>query len=213
MRDIGALLAHGDHDGAVLGVKADVGIRVADLADGLADDGGDIDDGAGGDFAGDDDQPGRAQRFAGHAAAGILREHRVKDRVGDLVGHLIRMALRHRFAGEQVITAVIAADDFPFSHSNSPESSLILKTLIIRGKVAVVKGWIGKIRSSPGAKRIGRSLFVELPVVFHEFDGGIGRFDELDILGFEVGQDAVQIAADIVGSVAELLDRTVFGDH
>ena len=45
--------------------------------------------------------PRRHQRFAGHAAHGILCENRVENRVRNLICHLIGMALRHRLGSEQ----------------------------------------------------------------------------------------------------------------
>src|SRR6185437_11598726 len=52
------------------------------------------------DLAGDDGEPGRDQRLAGDAAVGIVGEHGVEHRVGDLVGDLVRMPFRDRFRGE-----------------------------------------------------------------------------------------------------------------
>jgi hypothetical protein len=56
----------------------------------------DVDPGAGGDFAGDDGGAGLHHGFAGHAGALVLRQDRVEDGVGNLVGHLVRDGLRHR---------------------------------------------------------------------------------------------------------------------
>jgi hypothetical protein len=61
-----------------------------------------VDPGAGGDFAGDDRHAGLDHGFAGNAGARVLREDRVEHGIGDLVGHLVRMAFGDRFGGEQV---------------------------------------------------------------------------------------------------------------
>ena len=51
--------------------------------------------------AADDDEPGVHQGLARHAAHRIDRQHGVEHAVGDLIGHLVRVPLRHRFGGEQ----------------------------------------------------------------------------------------------------------------
>ena len=58
----------------------------------------------GGDFSGDHGQAGGDQRFAGHAALGVLRDHCVEDRVGNLVGDLVRVSFGHRFRRKQKIS-------------------------------------------------------------------------------------------------------------
>src|SRR5207247_590664 len=58
--------------------------------------------GVGGDLAGDDDEVGGDERFAGDAAGGVGGEAVVQDRVGDLVGHLVGVAHRHGFGREKV---------------------------------------------------------------------------------------------------------------
>ena len=70
-------------DLAGVGREADGRIDVADLADRRRGRG--VDDGArqvglGGDFAGDDDQVGGDQRFAGHPAGRVGRQAVVEDR-------------------------------------------------------------------------------------------------------------------------------------
>src|SRR5207248_10505191 len=78
---------------------------VADLADGVADeavDGGAAEVGGGGDLAGDDRQVGGDQRLAGDPAGGVGGQAVVEDGVADLVGHLVGVAHRHGFTGEQV---------------------------------------------------------------------------------------------------------------
>ena len=55
------------------------------------------------DFAGQDDELGRGQRFAGDARFGVLGQEKVDDRVGNLVGDLVGMAFGHGFGSEEVI--------------------------------------------------------------------------------------------------------------
>jgi hypothetical protein len=51
-----------------------------------------VDVGLRGDFAGDDRHAGGDHGLDGDAGELILRQHRVEDGVGDLVGDLVRMA-------------------------------------------------------------------------------------------------------------------------
>jgi len=51
----------------------------------------------------DDDEAGVDQRLAGDAPVGVLGQHGVQDPVGDLVGHLVRVALRDGLGGEEVL--------------------------------------------------------------------------------------------------------------
>ena len=70
--------------------------------DGAADQRLEIDVSLGGDFAGDDDQAGGGQRFAGHAAVGVLGQAGIEDGVGNLVGDLVGMAFGHGFGRKQI---------------------------------------------------------------------------------------------------------------
>ena len=54
---------------------------------------GNVDDGVGRDLTGDDNETRREQRFARDARRRVDGKHRVEDRVGDLVRHLVGMAL------------------------------------------------------------------------------------------------------------------------
>jgi len=89
--DIRGLAVDGDQHGTGIGIEAHLGIGVADLADGLAGDLGIVDDSISGNLTGDDNHTGGHQRLAGHAGLGVLGQDRIKDRVGDLVGNLVRM--------------------------------------------------------------------------------------------------------------------------
>ena len=61
-----------------------------------------IDDGVGGDFAGQDDKPGRDERFAGDAALRILREDGVEDRIGNLIGNFVGVSLGYGLRRKQM---------------------------------------------------------------------------------------------------------------
>src|SRR5579864_7927554 len=88
--------------GAARAVEPVVGVGVADLADDPAGDVGEVDVGGGGDLAGQQHHASRDQRLARHAAGRVQPHHLVEDGIGDLVGHLVRVALGDRLRGEQV---------------------------------------------------------------------------------------------------------------
>jgi len=98
--NVGTLLFEGNEDGAVVGIEADGGVGVADFSDGIACELGDIDDGLGGNLAGDERHAGGNKGFAGDAAVGVLGQHGIQNGIGDLVGDFVRMAHGDRFAGE-----------------------------------------------------------------------------------------------------------------
>ena len=101
LRDVGRLLVdRGDH-GAAVAVEPVAPAAVADLADRLARDLRDVHVHVGRDLAGDHDEPGVHERLARHATGRILGHHGIEDAVRDLVGHLVRMALRDRLGREQ----------------------------------------------------------------------------------------------------------------
>ncbi len=68
------------------------GVVIADGLDGAADYLLKVDVGFGGDFAGDDDQAGGGQGFAGDATGGVFGQTGVQNGVRNLVGDLIGMA-------------------------------------------------------------------------------------------------------------------------
>ena len=84
-------------------VEADVGAVVADVHDDLAGQRFQVDPGAGGDFTGHDGHARLHHGFAGHARALVLGQDGVEDRIGNLVGDLVRMAFGDRFGGEEVV--------------------------------------------------------------------------------------------------------------
>ena len=81
LADVRRLLVDGDQHAAGLVVEAVLGVRVADVLDGLADDGGDVDVRLGGDLAGHDDGAGGQQGLAGDARVRIVLEDGVEDGV------------------------------------------------------------------------------------------------------------------------------------
>jgi hypothetical protein len=91
--DVRRLLVDRDDHAARVGVEAVLRAVVADLVDLRAHGARDVHVGLGRDLAGDDDQTGGDQRLAGDTPERVLREDGVEDRVRDLVGHLVRMAL------------------------------------------------------------------------------------------------------------------------
>src|SRR5690606_40403533 len=90
---------HGDT--ARRAVEALVRGVVPDLEDLLPDDGRDVDVGLRRHLAGDVDQAGGDQRLDGDPALRVVPEHGVENRITDLVGHLVRVALGNRLGGEQ----------------------------------------------------------------------------------------------------------------
>ena len=106
--DVAGLLVDAGDDRAGVGVEAVERVVIADGGDDAAHEGLEIDIGLGGDFAGDDDQAGGGQGFAGHAAVGVLLEAGVEDGVGNLVGDLVGMTLGHRLRGKQKTIAQIS---------------------------------------------------------------------------------------------------------
>ena len=90
--DIRALAVDRKHDRAGVGADAHLVVGVADVANRLADDFLIVDRGLGGDFAGHDGNARGDQRFAGHAAHGVLGEQGVENAVGNLIGQFVGMA-------------------------------------------------------------------------------------------------------------------------
>ena len=87
----------------MVAVVAVVAVVVADPADRLADDLGDVEVDVGRDLAGDHRHAGVDQRLAGDAALGILGHDRVEDSVGDLVADLVGMTLGDGLGREEVL--------------------------------------------------------------------------------------------------------------
>ena len=87
-------------------VEAVLGPRVADVADGVADDGLEVDVGLRRDLAEHEHETGRGRRLARHARERIAPDDRIEDGVADLVAHLVRMTLGHRLGREEVVLGV-----------------------------------------------------------------------------------------------------------
>ena len=100
--DVGGLLVVADQHGAAAVVDAVFGIVVADVLEGVAGDANVVDKGACRDFAREDDESRRAERFSRDAAIGILLENRIEHGVRDLVCHLVRMAFTHGLGSEEI---------------------------------------------------------------------------------------------------------------
>jgi hypothetical protein len=101
-RDVRRLLVDRHDDATGVGVEAKAGAVVARLLNGLPDDIPELDVGIGGDLADHKGEAGGDGRLAGHPAKRILGHDGVEDRVGDLVGDLVRMPLGHRLRREEV---------------------------------------------------------------------------------------------------------------
>ena len=101
--DVVALLVVGDEHRAALVVDAVLGVVVADALDRVARDLDVVDMRVGRDLAGEHDEAGVAQRLGGHARARVLRQYRVENRVGDLIGDLVGVAFRNGFGGEEEV--------------------------------------------------------------------------------------------------------------
>src|SRR5262249_20483492 len=103
-RDVRRLRVHVADDVARVGGELHLRVGVADLLDGLAGQFLDVADsqrGLGGDLAGDNGQVGGDEGLAGDAAGRVVLEAEVEDRVGDLIGHLVRVAHGDRLTGKQ----------------------------------------------------------------------------------------------------------------
>ena len=99
--DVAGLLVDGRDHGAGIGVESIDSIVIANGADDATDQRLEVDIGAGGDFSGNDDEAGRGEGFAGHAAVGVLLKAGVKDSVGNLVGDFVGMAFGDGFRGKE----------------------------------------------------------------------------------------------------------------
>jgi hypothetical protein len=106
--DVRRLLVVRDEHRATAVVDAVIGVIVADALDRIARDLDIVDVCSGGDFTGQHDETGVAQRFRGNARVFVLSQDRVENRVRDLVRHLVRMAFGNRFRGEKIVVCHVA---------------------------------------------------------------------------------------------------------
>ena len=93
--DIRRLLMYGRQHRAGIGVEAKFGVGIAHTPHHIPNDRLKIDGGRGSDFASDQDQACRDERFASHAPLGILRQNGVEHAIGYLIGDLVWMSFRH----------------------------------------------------------------------------------------------------------------------
>ena len=100
--DVAGLLVDGGDDGAGVGVEAVERVVVADGGNRAANQRLEIHVSLGGDFAGDDDQAGGGQGFAGHAAERVFGQAGIEDGVGNLVGDLVGMAFGYGFGRKKI---------------------------------------------------------------------------------------------------------------
>ena len=101
-RDVGRLPVQRRQHRARIGVETELRARIPDVPHRLAGDVGELDPGGGGDLPRQHDEPGCQQGLAGYASSWILRQDGIEDRVGNLIGNLVRMAFRDRFRSEEV---------------------------------------------------------------------------------------------------------------
>ena len=92
LRDVRRLRGDGVHDEHLVGVENVVVVDVADVADGLAGDGVEIELGLGRDFAADHHDIALGVGLAGDAAVFVLRQAGVQHVIRNGVANLVRMA-------------------------------------------------------------------------------------------------------------------------
>ena len=95
--DVAALLVYGAEDAAALRLELIVGLGVADAGDGASHHVLQVDVGLRLHFAGHDHLSSGDEGFAGNLGVGVVGEELVEHSVGDLVGHLVGMALGNGF--------------------------------------------------------------------------------------------------------------------
>ena len=100
--DVRGLLGDDDIHEHLVGMKHVVVVDIADLADGFAGDGHEVELGLGGDLAAHDGDVGLHVGLAGDAAEPVLRQAGVQHGIGDGVRHLVWMALADGFGGEDI---------------------------------------------------------------------------------------------------------------
>jgi len=102
--DVGRLAVDADVDLGGVGGEPDAGVHVPDVADDGPHQGVDVGAGqrrARGDFPRHADEIRRAEGFHGDAAVRIVDKAEIQDRIRDLVGNLVGMALGNGFGREQ----------------------------------------------------------------------------------------------------------------
>jgi len=99
--DVRALRRDGNLHAAGIAVEALVAAVKTDILDNLAHQIVEVHKGRGRDLAQAHDEAGLDRGLARHTRRRVLLHDRVEHRVADLVAHLVRVPLRHRFAGEE----------------------------------------------------------------------------------------------------------------
>jgi len=99
------LLDGGDHPAGGT-VKASFGAIIADLADRLTHDLGDLDIALGGDLTRTEHQASGHGRLTGDPCIGILHQDRIQDRIRDQVTHLVGVPLGNGLGGKQELRRV-----------------------------------------------------------------------------------------------------------
>ena len=100
--DVLALLVDGAEHAAALGLELVLALGVANLADNVAHGGLHVDIAVAGHLAADDGKTRGYQRLASHMTLGVAAEEFVEQRIADLVGHLVGMALGNTFRSEKI---------------------------------------------------------------------------------------------------------------
>src|SRR5690606_38468451 len=101
--DVRGLFADTVEHGAAGAVEAHIGAVVTDVQDHLADDVFQFNVGIGAHFPGDNRHTGFHQCFHGHAGVGIVGDDGVQNRIGNLVGHFVRVAFGDRLGGKDAV--------------------------------------------------------------------------------------------------------------
>ena len=102
LRDIGRLPVERDPDLAAFMVESELRRIVADLPDHPSRHLRIVHVPVRRDLSRHDHQPGGHQGLAGHPRDGILLKQGIEDCIGNLVGHLVGVALRYGFRGKQI---------------------------------------------------------------------------------------------------------------
>jgi hypothetical protein len=101
-RNIGRLRLNQVVYAAGVAIEAIRGIVIAHILDGSTSDARHIHVRGGRDFTRDNTGASGHQHLAGHAARGVVRQHRIQHRVRDLVGDLVGMPFRNGFRRENM---------------------------------------------------------------------------------------------------------------
>ena len=101
LSDVGGLGIDGNVDPARVTVEPLCGGVIPGLENFFSNEGGNVDICLGGDLTRDMDLTSGDHCLDRDPAGGVGGEHRVEDRVTDLIGHLVRMAFSDRLGGEK----------------------------------------------------------------------------------------------------------------